>query len=79
VSALMDRMTHPTAEEVVIAFGDDAPGRKLINGRMLTCPGCERQADVLMYVPLNHSTKYAAQIVTPLKCRACRHIFALRP
>lgn len=56
-----------------------AQGGPLIEGTNLRCPGCERTADVLDYVPLEYSERYATQVVVPLKCRSCRHIFALRP
>lgn len=56
-----------------------APGGPLISGTKLTCPGCERIADVLDYVPLEYSERYADQVIVPLKCRVCKHVFALRP
>lgn len=51
----------------------------LIDGRLLTCPGCESVQDILAYTPLNHSHLYEEQIVVPLVCPACKHCFALRP
>lgn len=54
-------------------------GGPLINGTMLRCPGCEKEDDVLSYTPLEFSERYADQIVVPLKCRSCRHVFALKP
>lgn len=55
-----------------------APG-PLIDGRLLTCPGCESSQDILAYTPLNHSHRYEEQVVVPLVCPACKHCFALRP
>jgi hypothetical protein len=54
-------------------------GGPLISGTKLTCPGCEGVADVLDYVPLEYSERYAEQVLVPLKCRVCRHVFVLRP
>lgn len=51
----------------------------LIAGRLLRCPGCEGEHDILAYTPLNHSRKYEEQIVIPYVCPGCKHIFALRP
>jgi len=65
-----------TPEEML---GSIVNGGKLLRGRMLTCPGCERVSDILDYVPLEHSQKYAEEVVVPLKCRGCHHVFALRP
>jgi hypothetical protein len=54
-------------------------GGPLLNGRNLKCPGCEDEADILDYIPLEHSEKYAEEVIVPLKCRRCRHVFALKP
>ena len=54
-------------------------GGSLIMGTDLKCPGCENVTNILDYLPLEHSEKYANQIVIPLKCRNCRHVFALKP
>lgn len=51
----------------------------LIDGVDLTCPLCETKDNLLAYRPLQVSKKYAPQVVTPLKCKACGHVFALRP
>ncbi len=56
-------------------------GPLIIDGRYLRCPGCENVQDVLAYVPLEYSEKYAEQVIPPLKCtiEGCKHVFALRP
>lgn len=54
-------------------------GGPLLKGTSLRCPACEETADILGFTPLEYSVKYAEQIVVPLKCPACRHVFALRP
>jgi hypothetical protein len=54
-------------------------GGPLIDGHTLRCPGCERSADVLDYTPLEYSERYAHEVIVPLKCRSCRHVFALKP
>lgn len=54
-------------------------GGPLIEGTHLRCPGCERAADVLDYQALEYSERYADQVIVPLKCKRCRHVFALKP
>lgn len=54
-------------------------GPLIIGARDLRCPGCEAVADILSYLALECSDKYADQVVRPLKCRSCRHVFALKP
>lgn len=54
-------------------------GGPLIEGHSLRCPGCESVADVLDYTPLEYSERYAHEVLVPLKCRHCRHVFALKP
>lgn len=73
--------TKPQTRKVTIEdlLGIAETGGKLLNGRKLTCPGCEEVADILDYVPLEHSERHAAEVVVPLKCRTCRHVFALKP
>ena len=56
-----------------------ARGGPLIEGTSLRCPGCEQVADILDYVALEFSERYADQVIVPLKCRSCRHVFALKP
>ncbi len=53
----------------------------LVRGRNILCPACERWHDVLQYTPLQYSSKYALQVIVPLKCceRDCGHVFALHP
>jgi hypothetical protein len=64
-------------DEIVSEIG--AISGPLIDGTDLTCPLCEHTDNILAYRPLQTSTKYASQVVTPLKCKACGHVFALRP
>lgn len=76
--ALPERpQTRKATEEVLLRIVER--GGPLIVGHQLRCPGCERCADVLDYVPLEYSERYADQVIVPLKCRECRHVFALRP
>jgi hypothetical protein len=53
-------------------------GRRLIRGTKLTCPGCLVEQDILEFRPFNFNPDYAEELVPPLKCRRCGHIFALR-
>lgn len=51
----------------------------LMQGRKITCPKCEVAQDILRFTPLQTSEKYADQVIVPLKCKLCNHVFALRP
>lgn len=76
--ALPERpQTQKATPEVLLRLVER--GGPLIEGTHLRCPGCERSADILDYVPLEFSERYADQVVVPLKCRECRHVFALKP
>jgi hypothetical protein len=55
------------------------PSPPLMRGRHLTCPGCEKQQDVLDFIPFDYSEKYADQVVAVHRCPSCGHIFALDP
>jgi uncharacterized protein YbaR (Trm112 family) len=67
---------RPTDEELLRSA---ERGGSLLNGRILSCPACEHACDLLEYIPLHYSEKYADQVIAPLVCRSCKHIFALRP
>jgi hypothetical protein len=79
MSAVAVRTQRADPDAILKLFGKSENGGKLLRGRTLTCPACEREDDVLRYVPLEHSVKYADQVIPPLKCRMCKHVFALRP
>lgn len=70
--------TRRASDADIVRFVEGAAGPLLV-GTKLRCPGCERVADILDYVPLEHSDRYADQVIVPLKCRGCRHVFALKP
>lgn len=53
------------------------PYKSIINGRMLTCPRCKQEKDVLQYVPLQVIEEYAKDCTPPYKCPNCKWIFAL--
>ena len=57
------------------------PRRKsaLLHGTALTCPACRTTADILTYRPLEYVERFAAELVPPIRCPHCLHIFALRP
>lgn len=57
----------------------EAAHESLFHGRYLTCPACQKEQDILTYVPLRIVEQYAHELVPPLRCSACNHVFALRP
>lgn len=80
----MSRSHAVRERERVAAIASIAPPveldmHPLIRGSKLTCPACEREQDVLAYTAMRISEKYAEQVVRPLKCNQCGHVFALRP
>ena len=54
-------------------------GPLVVDATHLRCPGCEQVSPILGFIPLEYSEKYASQVIPPLKCRKCRHVFALKP
>lgn len=48
----------------------------LIEGRMMRCPRCERQHDILRYVPLAMMPQYARETTPVYRCPSCKWIFA---
>ena len=49
---------------------------KLIEGRMMRCPRCEKLHDILQYVPLTLIEKFARETTMIYKCPKCSWIFA---
>jgi uncharacterized protein YbaR (Trm112 family) len=68
---------RPTDEELLQSV-EDLARLPLIRGRMLVCPSCEKEHDILAYKPLEIVQKYADQVVPPIICPSCKHWFALR-
>lgn len=56
---------------------DEVP--RLLHGTHLTCPACEEAQSILAYTQFRISQQYAEQCLPVLKCRRCRHVFALVP
>jgi hypothetical protein len=52
------------------------PKRKLINGRMMTCPRCKKDHDILLYVPLRMIEEFKDETTPIYKCPSCRWTFA---
>lgn len=52
---------------------------RLLAGTTLTCPACEAPQPILAYTQFRISEHYAEQCLPVLKCRECRHVFALVP
>ena len=52
------------------------PRKRLIEGRSMRCPRCERLADILRYVPLGMIDKFADETSVVYRCPSCKWIFA---
>lgn len=76
-NAHMEKRTIKPSSESLLRLVETAG--PLIDGANLRCPACENVGNILGYVPLEHSVKYVDQIVIPMKCQKCKHVFALRP
>lgn len=50
--------------------------RRLMNGRMMTCPRCKKPSDILKFVPLRMIEEFADETTPVYKCPECRWIFA---
>ena len=74
-----DETLPPTEEEVLTMVSDHVEDHPLIHNRTILCPKCETRQDILEYTPLHFVQKYALDLVQVLKCRICRHVFAIRP
>lgn len=62
-------------ETVELSF--NRPYKRIIEGRMLTCPRCKEKRDILQYPPLQVIEEFARDTTPPIKCPNCRWIFAL--
>lgn len=80
-------MTTSPAESAAVKLPDEQlieitnylQGSSLVRGRDILCPKCEVAQDILAYQSLHFVDKYAEHLVPVMKCRRCRHTFALRP
>lgn len=50
--------------------------KELINGRLMTCPRCKREHDILQYVCLETIQEYASETTPVYKCPTCKWLFA---
>lgn len=48
----------------------------LINGRLMTCPRCKTQNDILQYNRMEESSEFAHETTPIYKCPKCRWLFA---
>lgn len=53
-----------------------APQKRLIDGRMMTCPRCKKQHDLLQYIRLQMIEEYARETTPVYKCPTCKWLFA---
>ena len=51
--------------------------KSLLNGRLLTCPRCKKDFDLLQYNRLMESPEFQEQTNPVYKCPGCRWIFSL--
>lgn len=52
------------------------PKRRLINGRLMCCPRCKKDHDILQYIPMRLVEEFARETTVIYKCPDCRWIFA---
>jgi len=50
--------------------------KSLINGRMMNCPRCKRQSDILQYIRLETIEEFSKETTPVYKCPNCKWIFA---
>lgn len=50
--------------------------KSLIVGRMMICPRCKRQHDLLQYIRLETIEEFAAETTPVYKCCSCKWIFS---
>lgn len=50
--------------------------KKLINGRLMTCPRCKREHDILQYICLETIEEFASETTSVYKCPTCKWLFA---
>jgi len=53
-----------------------APQKALITGRLMTCPRCKREHDLLQYIRLQMIEEFARSTTPVYKCPACKWLFA---
>lgn len=61
---------------IKVAANQRIKRRPLVNGRMMTCPRCKRDHDILRYIPLIQIEEYSAETAPIYKCPHCRWVFA---
>lgn len=59
-----------------MAVVPDTQQARLIQGRMMRCPKCLRQHDVLQYVPLGIMPDFVEETAIIYRCPKCRWLFA---
>mgnify|MGYP006921284546 CR=1 FL=1 len=71
--------SQPSSEQLTTLISNHVHDAPLVKGRNILCPHCEAEQDILAYTALNFVEKYSESLVPVLKCKICRHAFALRP
>lgn len=51
----------------------------LINGRLMRCPRCKKEHDILAYVPLMQIEEFVPETNPIYKCPTCRWMFSPSP
>lgn len=49
---------------------------RLINGRLMTCPRCKKQSDILQYTRMMESPEFTHETTPIYKCPLCKWLFA---
>lgn len=52
------------------------PFRRLINGRMMVCPRCKREFDILQFNRLQMIDEFARDTTPVYKCPTCKWLFS---
>jgi len=50
--------------------------KNLINGRMMVCPRCKKDHDILQYIRLEMIEEYAHETTPVYKCCSCKWLFS---
>lgn len=58
------------------ALGNSRTRRRLIEGRLMRCPRCKQQHDILQYTPMRMIEEFATETTPIYKCPNCRWLFA---
>lgn len=61
-------------ESIEVAL--DRKSKRLINGRLMTCPRCKKEYDLLQFQRLMMIEEFARETTPIYKCIGCKWLFA---